>query len=665
MEKPSPLLVTTHPGRAQALVHNEEMQGRIDYYRDFILSASQLSKAESCKRKWWFSKVKRLPQLRKVPDPRTFGDIMHEVLNRYYSMDELGRGPDGKAVDLYPKGWHRTVSKFGADKGETRQIGVADQALIKALISKAREDGKIHKPAESRCEHPFARELKHDQPCPECGGQSQGCRECQGSGVVSVSYQPRMWIVGSIDLLHEAGIEDHKSSKAKKWLLSQNKLLNDYQMNVYGNELLFIYEDKGLEPPASITLCHNGFVKDIENPLVKKTETKAGKCTPERLRSMWTSRVLPLADDLHDLRYNKKPEHWTDVPSAEVGSKACEAYGGCPYKGICSGRYEPQEYKELIQRQNSNPSGCPKIDLVASATQHSGTGANTMVDFAARLAAGASRPGGTGAPPAPAPQSRPKPRPKAATPPAAAKPQAVKGAPPWHTPGCVPCTNNPGFNSRGTPCRICNIHSAKPGSGRKTSDKFYIEAIDGMIVWSDGEDEGEMRFVNDVQTKSSTAPAPVPEAPALIQDPPLADVPAEEPEDEAEAPTPEPKPPAKKRGRGRPPGAKNKPKTGAPAPKKLKAGGCTLLIDCVSVTPQQTVSLSQLIAELGKKAAEANNVDSYYLLDFYKRREAMNQAFEQLDLSTLTITASTASVEEREALNVLRARADYVIQGVR
>ena len=91
-----------------------------------------------------------------------------------------------------------------------------------------------------------------------------------------------------------------------------------------------------------------------------------------------------------------------------------------------------------------------------------------------------------------------------------------------------------------------------------------------------------------------------------------------------------------------------------------------MLIDCSPLsTKKDVVLLSTVIADIAKQAVAESEVDSYYLLDCFKRRDAMCAALEDMEFGTKLVVATTHSVDEREVLKVLKAKAEIVIVGAR
>jgi hypothetical protein len=646
-----------------------------------ILSASQFDTALDCLRKWWFERVARLPQERRVPDPRTFGDVLHEVCERFLAADEFGVDEEtGEPVDLYPASrkvagrwlpWTAVVSEFGEDKGEERSISVGEAELIQKLIAAAIDQGVLVRSPGGRIEARFDLPLAKTE---------------QGS----------ITVMGFRDYVPSRdSVDDHKSCKKDKapWRKTPKALAKNPQMLVYGKSLLWEAEKRGEPAPAVIHLAHNQFVKDPDKPFVRRTKATV---TREEIETWWTSVIVPLAHKLLNVREIKE---WHNVPGAEEGSGACQKYGGCAFLKICRGLWSPSRYAKRIERKNRLPvaSAACQTPLVvspnSSRADETSTGTGDPMSFAAKLAAKSAKKSAlSGAAPAASPAAaklKPKPaaaKPKPAAPPAAAKPKPaappaaapkiIGDTPPWASSDCRAC-EGVGFNSKGSPCRICD-HKAKKAGG-PTSAQFEIMADGGLIVWSDGETEGSAELISaEVAVAESEAPAEeapaeveVEEAPAEVEDETPAEVEVEvedEDEDEgdddsadAEDETP----------------AEDKAKAAvAPKVKKRRPGrpskGFTLLIGCNVLkgtgkigTGSGVIFLDEVIARYGAALATEQGQDSFYDLNGFDRRDALCKVAEILarEFGTDYVVASPTNTEERDLLKVLRPLAATVIVG--
>ena len=269
-------------------------------------SASAITDADDCLRRWWFNKRCKLPQ--DQSKPTVFGDVLHAVCERYLRADDRGIDPaTGKSVELYPTGWEAMKDRWSGND-TLYKISNEEAALVKALIHKAivegvlvREPGRI---IEKQIE----------------------------SEVYSVGYA-KVIIKGFIDLCTHRGIEDHKTTSNPKYLLSKAKIKKSIQMIVYAYAQ-YLAGHKG-----NIWLCHNGFVKNFENPAVRKTDVE---CTEIEVKEFFVDKILPLVKKMfrYYKDYPKTLLHkWRDVPPANNPNQSCNFHYGkpCPYITICSG----------------------------------------------------------------------------------------------------------------------------------------------------------------------------------------------------------------------------------------------------------------------------------------------------------------------------------------
>lgn len=601
-----------------------------------ILSASQLETAEDCLRKWWLQRVAKLPERPKGHPyllARTLGDVLHEVMDRYLSADHLGRGPNGKPVNLYPDKrkttagwlpWTSVVSKFGADKGEVRSVTPKEAELIQKLVRAAIDQGVIIRAPDGKVESRFDYKLFETEDF-------------------------HVWITGYRDYIPSRDVvEDHKTCKKNKapWKKTAKKIHANMQMRVYGKTLLLDAEARGEPLPAEITLCHNQFVKDPNQPVVDKRPVKI---TREALDTHWTSKVLPLA---HKIAKVKKVKRWEDIeePEADV----CNKYGGCPFMRVCSGEWSLDRYRKRIERQSRQVSmPTPKVGCrsksVTSPTSKKGNNMGFMDKLAKKKAKKAALNGDA----APAPKSKEKP--KADPKPTPKKEEPIRGrvvgdVPPWANPECRGCSGT-GFSSSGKPCRICDARA--PKAGRPLSSTFEIVVEDGVIVWSDGETDGSAELVTEeVEVKETKVEEVVEEEPKAEE--PLVEEPKTKKKKKGKLPS---KAKARqdeveKRGRGR--------------PKK----GFTLLIDCFPTKGTGKIGggsgvhdLTEVIHRYGALMAEENEVDSFYEIDAFTRRDALCAVASHMadEFGTDYVVASSNNVEERELIRVLKPLASTVI----
>ena len=336
-------------------------------------SATQIETAALCLRKAKLTYFDKVPQVER--HHFTFGETLHACCERFL-----------KDQPLYPPGWDSKITP-------------EESSLIVSLVNAGIEAGYVEK---------------------RPGGQTEQWFE------LPVEEEPDVLLVGKIDYESPGRIEDHKHSKNTNYLKSGNALKKNIQMMIYAKKHLRDLQKKG-EVPGIVALAHNQFVK--APPVVKRAEAEV---TPQDVETFWQETVLPLIRELKRAQTVKDPFDLDDPPKS-----ACNAFGGCSYRTICSGQETVEVYTRRINYLNK------KEPVVSVAPVN-------PADFLARrqAAAAAVNP--------PLPASKPAPVILApVTPPPG---ESEKGLPPWCNPNCPACKNKKdrrGFNSDGVPCRIC------------------------------------------------------------------------------------------------------------------------------------------------------------------------------------------------------------------
>lgn len=356
-------------------------------------SASQLETTQLCARKWWLNNVAKLPKIERA-DSLVFGEALHGCAERYL----LGEEP-------FNDGW---------SDGLTPQ----DAVLIRLLISKAIEAGYLERRPGGVTEEEF-----------------------------KIRIDEETTLIGYKDYSTKDRVEDHKTSKSARYLKSAKSLKENIQMMIYAKDLLDKAVARG-ELIGAITLCHNQYLRDYDDPAVRRVEVEV---FPEEINTFWRETILPLIQKQKELARIENPFEIPEPPPS-----ACRAFGGCERLAICSGQETVEEHRKRL-----TPKPKPMSEIKAT----------NPSDFLAQRAAKAAAAG--------APAINP-PLPAAPAPAA----QAPAAAPPWASPTCPMCSKGktPGFSSKGTPCRICI--SVTKGS----TEGFSWEAnADGTVSWWRGE----------------------------------------------------------------------------------------------------------------------------------------------------------------------------------
>lgn len=633
--------------------------------RLIVTSASQHEEFNLCHRKWWLGNVRGLDESKRTS--QVFGTVMHGVCERFLRADD--RGCDrrtGQPVDLYPPGWEIAADKFrGGIEGVCTPL---EQDMIRRLVSSAIENGVLERLPGRRIEHDF-RSTVIQLGCPVCTGEGinkggEKCEACGGDGKGT-----HVQIVGFIDQITPDSITDHKSTKSLRWAKSANPESPNYlgdnrQILIYAKMLVEEHRANGFQPPNEITLRHNVFCKDPAKPTVRKVEVTVGLAAIE---AAW-AQVVNNSVEMDAIR--RMVETWHQIPDPPTGYKACNAYGGCSYASICTGQeseegyekrvagYQTNRYSQVTVNGSSQPEGTTMSQFDTMMAQKRGAAA-TVGAMPGAVNPPAPPPpqppqgpppgmpppqGQYAAPPIqqapaqvygpPAPQAAPQPQyppqyppqplPQGAAPPvsyppaqpqvpAAPQPQAQGQpvAPPWSVQGCTACGGY-GFNTVGSPCRICDAQAQ--AAGRPTSANYNLVPLgNGLIQWTarDGSHMGISMLVPNTkpvaveQRTSYAGPAPAAAGvPAVAQ---------------AHVPLPQsPQQPAvndpngeeeEKGGRGRP------------------AKSFVLLINCGPIRGVETrgdrklIDLYRVLEKLGQEIAAQSGVASFWELDAFKRRD--------------------------------------------
>lgn len=522
-------------------------------------SATQHETFDLCPRKWWLEKVRRLP----VPQTtsQTFGSVLHAVIERFLRANDLGYDASGAPVELFPQGWTTSYSKLdGTLEGEVTPV---EADMIRRLVTRAIEEGVLERRPNRRIEQDFLRTVA-----------KLNCATCEGSGRVYArcfwcSSTPPVWVepatqggpsdcycdteeaiitcptckgdgkgthvqvTGFIDVLYPDMVEDHKSTKNMRYAKGPTLLARNIQMLIYAKEIIEQAKERGEPPPAKITLRHNVFCKDPEDPRVRKTEVVV---TREHVEEMW-DKIIGDAISMDKLR--RVVNSWHEIPEPRTGAQACNAYGGCQFMSICAGVENEEGYQQRLDRHV----GGRYTALTVSGNNHQQQGESTMTTFPQQQPGFAAAVGGVPRPPtvmpmpvaataprinppmppagqvptaptqpplpAPAAPQQPAPGPvfAAPAPPPAPAPvpapvqqqpqqQGPTPAPPrWAVPGCKAC-GGCGFNTKGEPCRICDAAQAKGNPPGWQSGHFNIAnaGTPGVVAWQNKQDPNDWGY---------------------------------------------------------------------------------------------------------------------------------------------------------------------------
>lgn len=644
-----------------------------------VLSTTSSKAWLNCKRKYFLQYIGKLPELRK--SSFTIGSVVHACLERFllcpqdtvphpkYVPDQpvdergmfapgsvlFGQTP-GSKVELFPVGWQKVKERDGS----WAEIHTSEEEWIcRDLVQKAIAQGIITRLPDGRVERKFwLRVLSND--------------ELRAAGVDTTG---EVWITSLIDYssVELRILEDHKTSRSAKYLLSAKDLQKDFQVLLYSYVMFgWIDEKSGGPVHQQLRVSHNQLVKNDKDktpPEVRKTST-------------YISRAQAVAY-FNDLRSRALEMMQLHVAKLEVGEYSrlpqnldhCGAYGGCQYNMLCLGLQTPESYKQDSQR---------KVELGGLATFNVDMNPFTP----------APMPGMQAPPPFLQPQAAAAPAPVPPAPqPQQAQPQqpmlniaGARGQVPWAQPNCPVC-GGLGLQSNGSHCPLCmaqappHLHPTAYYSGFTPDGRWYCAPIQQQQQQAPQAPQApapppqQQSFAFPPQAPQAPVPqAPVPQMPQNVPAAPKAASAPQEtqwvddetgaPHREAEA-TPAGEQPKKKRGRPtkaemearkaaeaasaappaepgtvelRLPAPPTTDATGSPIAEWLRAemhehmtppkgrpsrSGMILLIGCapsVVVAGPRPVTLSQIMVPIREKFAEVHGSD-YWSADAYRRRD--------------------------------------------
>ena len=399
-----------------------------------VTSPSAMETADDCMRKWWFQKVMRLKEPQK--HFTKLGDVFHEVCERWLEADDNGRDANGDEVNVFPDGWADVL-----DYGQ--------EAVVRSIFKAFVDEGVLRRTPGRHVEKSF-----------------------------QIPVIPGASIMGFADVWTPLGIEDHKTSKSRRWLKSREALAECIQMMAYAAAWCFEEMAKGKKPEdLKLELRHNQGITDPEDLFVKPTSKDV---TAADVAAFWDGKIIPLVKRmLYWKQAALPPESWAKVDGPKPRKGICKKYGGCPFQGICGRTESVDAYKSRISLHTE--------------TQRTTHVQETQMseDLLARLAAKKKARSNAGVATTPAAQ-----RDEAAaeeTEPVEAAVAATKtvannaadGLPdiaPWAQP-CKACGGS-GISTAGVACRPCGIKAQKLGI---LIADFSITPIEGAVEIRRGE----------------------------------------------------------------------------------------------------------------------------------------------------------------------------------
>jgi len=546
-----------------------------------VVSPSAAETADDCIRKWWLLKSIRLPQpLRAATE---ICDVFHECAERWLEADDTGRMPDGTPCDPFPEGWDDRLS-FG------------QSAVVRAVHAAMIDEGVLRRTPGRQIEKSFQIEVLDGQ---------------QAS------------MMGFADVWTPLGIEDHKTSKSKRWLETREGLKTNLQMMAYAAAWVDDMLARGEELPASIELRHNQGVVDPDDLYVRPTSTHV---TISEIATFWNEKIVPLVRQMLYWKKSETPANsWSKVPGPKKKG-ICRKYGGCPFEDVC-GRIESiDDYKKRVALHNQQ--------FEAATAQETAMSEDLLAKLAARKKArsaagvtGTPAPAATPAaednttePVAPVTAPATTPAPAAAAQPAAATPP-VRATAPWANSDCKACSGS-GINPEGDVCRPCTVLSEAMGI---LASDFTLEAGTGVINVKRGAIVvASVPFTVPVVAADNTAPTPA--------------------ESKATPPAP----------------AASEEKT-----KVRSKRAFTMVYGVVKRGPGSPIDLMQVMQEKGALLATEWNAGSYYAIDVFKRREALAHKAAEIaeEFGTKTVMVTSDQRDLVDFASALEPFASIVIVG--
>lgn len=296
-------------------------------------SVSQSKTYGSCNTKWYIEKVLKVPTI--FADSTTRGSLLHEVKERYLEANEQDIDPKtGKVVNLYPEGWMTKTEYVRGDDGEdtdevkqTKTITQKEADWIKRSHDQAVASNVLWRPPNRVVEHKFEELI-----------------------IPADGDMPEIWAIGYIDLAYDETIGDHKSCRNLKYVLSDNPKSSKY---IGDDEQLLLYcyfwakHRYTLGHPYPKTMDVEHYQYPYEDNMRNE-----GKGIPQTTKATVTwKRILENLEKFKDKAILSRATRFVhkDYKTVEKNEEACGAYGGCPFRHLCSGQ---ESLQMLTDRTN-------------------------------------------------------------------------------------------------------------------------------------------------------------------------------------------------------------------------------------------------------------------------------------------------------------------------
>lgn len=260
--------------------------------------------------------------------------------------------------------------------------------------------------------------------------------------------------------------------------------------------------------------------------------------------------------------------------------------------------------------------------------------------------------------------------------------------PPWASPTCPACKGI-GFNTKGAPCKICDLHAVK--AGKKQSSAYELEMDAGTCVWVEkGTDNCGMSYVTGqapapvvAVTKTESAQSQV--NTAIVEKVLAEQAPATTPASVApEATTTSAVIPAKRKRRTK---AEMEAARASMTPEQIKADvaaevaevaevgdeapatGLVLAINCAYTTAGdnfEVLDVAEVFKHYSAALAKSQNVARYYELDPFKRRDALAQIGAAIadEIGDAFVLCNTSTPDVKAFVDALKPFAKMVLHGI-
>ncbi len=309
-----------------------------------IIGVTMAKTFKSCERKWWFEHPARLPAGKgSAWEGQLFGTVLHGVVERWLKGDRQGRDAHGRPVDLYPPGWQWCPEKRA-------RVSPEQERMIKRMVRKAIETGVLERIPGRKIEAKWYALLAPEES--------------------AWGHVPPLLAGGTTDYMAPGVIQDHKGVKDRKYMKSAKEgtdsyLGDDLQVRVYARAM---QNQFGIDHKKDVTLQHNYFNRTT-GEVKKRTVVVTGSKIQEGVEEF-----VKLAKRMHKVARIprgdgsvKKKGNYKFVRAAldgfGDGPEACNAYGGCPYFGICRGKVAMDTYAQKKLRELLPPEAGKDFDM--------------------------------------------------------------------------------------------------------------------------------------------------------------------------------------------------------------------------------------------------------------------------------------------------------------